>query len=333
VTVSWLIMSAPDLTIRLAGDDDLAAIVGVGTAALGWDPTEPNLELFGWKHVHNVFGPSPIWLAEADGVLAGYRSFMRWELTTGTGEVLRAVRAVDTATHPDFRRRGIFSNLTMHGVEAMTAEGVDLVFNTPNTQSRPGYLKLDWVDVGRLPLWIRPTGLGAVSRLRGARTAADKWSLPSDVGESAQAALDDDELPALLESQPLRSGLATRLDLDVLTWRYGTTLLGYRAWVPDGVAAGVVFHRLRGRGTARECAVGLVLAPDGDTRRRRELLATLAAAVDADYLAVLGSEVSLGDGFVPAPRQGPRLTARMLKTEPPAETSAWALGLGDIELF
>ena len=54
----------------------------------------------------------------------------------------------------------------MQGVEEMTAEGVDVVFNTPNTQSRPGYLKMGWIDVGRLPVAARPTGLRSLVRLR-----------------------------------------------------------------------------------------------------------------------------------------------------------------------
>ena len=149
------------ITIRRASDADLDEIIAVGAAALGWKPNEPNSELFRWKHVDNPFGASPIWLAEIDGQIAGYRAFMRWELVDASGRLWRAVRAVDTATHPDFQRRGIFSRLTMHAVEEMRDEGGDIVFNTPNTQSRPGYLKMGWIDVGRLPVAIRPTSVSS----------------------------------------------------------------------------------------------------------------------------------------------------------------------------
>ncbi|MDH5380092.1 MAG: hypothetical protein OEW75_04520, partial [Cyclobacteriaceae bacterium] len=30
------------------------------------------------------------------------------------------------------------------------------IFNTPNEKSRPGYLKMGWVDAGRLPVYFRP---------------------------------------------------------------------------------------------------------------------------------------------------------------------------------
>ncbi len=326
-------MAASDLTIREATHADVEAIVAVGTAALGWNPIDPNIDLFRWKHFDNPFGASPMWLAEVDGEIAGYRVFMRWELEGSGRDVVRAVRAVDTATHPDFQRRGVFSSLANHGVAAMVDDGVDIVFNTPNTQSRPGYLKLGWVDVGRLPLSIRPTSMRSIIKLGGARTSAGKWSIPSDVGESAADALADLALEPLVASQPKSEALSTRLDVEFLRWRYGLDLLAYRAWAPDGVGGGVVFHRLRHRGTARECAVGLVLAPDGDNRRTSELLASLTRSVDADYLAVLGRHGSLRSMFVPAPKQGPRLTARALASEPPTDVAGWDLGLGDIELF
>ena len=68
---------------------------------------------------------------------------MRWRFTTGNTTV-RAVRAVDTVTHPEYRRYGVFSALTNKAVEQAKNEGVDLIFNTPNNQVLPGYLKLGW---------------------------------------------------------------------------------------------------------------------------------------------------------------------------------------------
>ena len=71
--------------------------------------------------------------------------------------MLRAVRAVDTATDPDYQGRGLFTRLTLQAIDELRAEGVDFVFNTPNDQSRPGYLKMGWQVVGTLPTHVRPT--------------------------------------------------------------------------------------------------------------------------------------------------------------------------------
>lgn len=323
-------MADSDVTIRRAIPADLAQIVEVGAAALGWMPGDPNEALFTWKHRENPFGESPIWVAEVDGRMAGYRAFMRWELIDGQGVLRRAVRAVDTATHPDFQRRGVFRALTSTAVEEMTAEGVDLVFNTPNGQSLPGYLKLGWRNLGKLPVAARLTSPSGLVRLRGARRPAEKWSEPAEAGAPADNV--DPELLGGLVAGPTPAGLRTRLSPDLLRWRFGLDDLNYRIWAPDGPDAGVIYFRVRRRGTARECAVSLLLTPADRPARARELIAGLSRVVDADYLLTLGRRWP-GSRSVAVPGQGPILAARSLASEAPSSVADWDLQLGDIELF
>lgn len=356
-------MGTPEITVRRASADDLAGIIEVASAALGWAPGEPHERLFRWKHLDNPFGESPMWVAESDGRLAGFRAFMRWELdgpaggdVTDTGTDAdsavrrrwRAVRAVDTATHPDFQRMGIFSKLTLGALDEMRAEGVDIVFNTPNDQSRPGYLKMGWIDVGRLPVTFRPTSPAALARMAKARTAADKWSEPTSTGVSAIDALADHEAVAALAAaagggSPKSSSngsanapLVTPLEAAFLAWRYALEPLHYRAWVGRSgrgdLSEGLVLFRRRRRGTAMECSVGHVLVPGGDPLDVRRLLGSLAKEIDADYLIRIGAPDGRG-GFAPLPNQGPRLTARTVTTDPPADLGAWSFQLGDVELF
>ena len=75
-------------------------------------------------------------VAEADGRIVGLRAFMRWEFAAGDRR-FRAVRAVDTATHPDYQGQGIFSRLTLEALDALRDQA-DFVFNTPNEKSLPG---------------------------------------------------------------------------------------------------------------------------------------------------------------------------------------------------
>src|SRR4029077_13661343 len=125
--------------------------------ALGWSASAGLPEFFDWKHRENPFGESPGWVAVDGTRVVGFRTFLRWELEDGAGATRTAVRAVDTATHPDYQGRGIFRALTLLAVEEMTAEGVEFVFNTPNDKSRPGYLTMGWHEVGRLPTRARIT--------------------------------------------------------------------------------------------------------------------------------------------------------------------------------
>ena len=79
---------------------------GFSTPALGGGPAGSRpAEFFRWKHLENPFGRSFMLVAEADGRIVGLRAFMRWEFVAGDG-AFRAVRAVDTATHPDYPGAG-----------------------------------------------------------------------------------------------------------------------------------------------------------------------------------------------------------------------------------
>jgi ribosomal protein S18 acetylase RimI-like enzyme len=112
----------PAPTVRRGTNDDIPAAIAVASAALGWRADEPNEAFFRWKHLENPAGASPMWLAidgtdpEGD-VVAGFRAMLRWNFTGPDGDARRAVRAVDTATHPDHQRRGIFRSLTTAAVD------------------------------------------------------------------------------------------------------------------------------------------------------------------------------------------------------------------------
>jgi predicted N-acetyltransferase YhbS len=319
--------------VRPYRPEDREAVVALLATSLGWLPDDHHEAFFVWKHEQNPFGPSLAWVALAGDELAGFRTFLRWEFDGG-GAVRRAVRAVDTATHPDHRGRGVFSALTRHGLEALPAAGADFVFNTPNDQSRPGYLKMGWEVVGRMPIAARPRSLSGLGRMATARTAADLWSTPSTAGLPAEAALDDDAaLGALLASQPEPRRLATRLSPEYLRWRYtGFPPLAYRvSTIGSSIADGIAVWRLRARGAALEAAIVQVLAPGGEVRARHRLARRAARESGADYAIVLGA--GGGPGFVPLPGQGPILTYRSVAGGAPPARAEWGLVLGDVELF
>ncbi len=320
-------MSAPggDLELRRATDDDTRAVLDLLREALGWnDPRDP--ALFEWKHRKNPFGPSPTWIALDRDRVVGLRTFMRWELERGDRR-LRAVRAVDTATHPAYQRRGVFSRLTLLALGELERQGVDFVFNTPNERSLPGYRKLGWQVVGRLPITVRPASVRGLRRMARARIPAEAWSSPSSAGVPAAEVLQAREpIARLVDVRPRSDALRTVLSLDYLAWRYGTPLLGYRALVaPTGIENGVAFFRVRDRGAAREVALCELLAPGGRSGRH-QLARQLARDVDADYVLALA-----GAGGLRLPAQGPVLAWRDLGGHTMPRRSQWALGLGDIE--
>lgn len=137
---------------------DMPRMIELLKSSLGESLMPKSETFFNWKHVQNPFGPSKILLAREEGVIIGLRAFMQWEWVSGDKRI-KAVRAVDTATDPAHQGKGIFKKLTLQAVDECKAEGVSLVFNTPNPISMAGYLKMGWQQAGRMPIFIGPGSL------------------------------------------------------------------------------------------------------------------------------------------------------------------------------
>jgi GNAT superfamily N-acetyltransferase len=308
-------------------------------AALGGGPAGRRPpDFFRWKHLANPFGPSLMLVAEADGRLVGLRAFMRWRFVAGD-RVLRAVRAVDTATHPDYQGMGVFSRLTRAALDALDGD-IDLVFNTPNQKSGPGYLKLGWQEVGRVPVAVR---VRRPARLLTARRAGLRPAPPVAADLAATVLEDADALARLLRREPTPRGLATERDPAYLAWRYGAApLLGYRAVAETrgGELAGAAIFRVRRRGGLWESTIAEVLA-GGDAGAARRLLHRVVQAAPVDHLtfhAPAGSPTARAArlaGFLPAPA-GVRLVVNSRREgirPDPTGLGAWSLSLGDLEVF
>jgi GNAT superfamily N-acetyltransferase len=326
--------AATSVAVRRAEARDRTEVLALLAASLGWRAGEGLDGFFDWKHRRNPFGESPAWVALDGERIAGFRTFLRWEFEDETRSRLRAVRAVDTATHPDYQGRGVFRALTQAAVEELTGEGVEFVFNTPNAKSRPGYLAMGWTEVGRLPAEVRVAARPrSVTRLLGARVAAERWPVPCHTGEAAADVLGEPGVADLLGRLDPPAGLRTRRSQPHLLWRYGYAPLGYRAVAyRDDPAAGVAVFRVRARGRAREAALCELLVPSGDRDARAWLVSAVRAA-GADYVIRLGPR-GLRHGFAPLARLGPVLTWRALATGDPAPPlSRWKLSLGDVELL
>lgn len=323
------------------------------------------LSFWRWKHLDNPFGVSPGLLAEHAGRIVAIRIFVRWNLVT-SGARRPAVRAVDTAVHPEYRRRGLFSRLTRELLHRVSDEGAQLVFNTPNRTSRKGYRKLGWRTVGRAPLLIRPlrptrllTGaLRPSGALRGRRASRRS-------GPAVDRPLDFPSLPRVhraLEGSRLASylpGLSddeeryhTERSVEYLRWRYAAIpeLRYHTVGSPeDGV---VLIVRGRWRRGLREVALAELLVHADLPRHEgrpilRGLLERLARETDADYVAAVAAAgtperpLLRRAGFVPLPWVGPVLTVRPLARDPETDpetatcsrAGSWRLSLGDLEIF
>ena len=329
------------ITVRRATDDELESVIAVCGEALGWSGDSGDAAFFSWKHVDNPFGRSPIWVAVSDepgdGVagIVGVRVLMRWQLQHTDGRVRNMARAVDTATLPSHQGLGIFSRLTMTAVDELTTDGVAAIFNTPNDKSRPGYLKMGWVGLGRMPIVVRPRRPSSVVAMARSRVAAERWGEPTDVGlDPAEAFGDDDAIEAALRRSRCSSADAwsTPLSAPYLRWRSAHGPLACRVLpLGGGVGDGFVLFRLRRRGELLQLGVLHLAARRPGVARRA--IGWLLAETGADVALASGGWLGPRTGMIPLPGAGPILTWRPLAEPEVTSRSALDLSLGAIELF
>ena len=327
------------MQIRPATADDLDEMLALAESTFRGSRLPYTKEVWSWKHEANPFGQSPTLLMLDDDRIVGLRTFLRWQWRSGA-RTLSAVRAVDTATASDYRGRGIFSSLTRALLTATEAEGVDFVFNTPNPKSRAGYLKMGWVDVMRLPLWLTPGRPWATVASSGHEMERASDRLKHILRDPSFASWLDDRM-----SEDRGIPLRTPLDAHFLTWRYLHVpgLLYGGEWAAGEHGAFIVYEvNQRGRWVEGR-VVELVVGPGQRAirsaarllrrLRRRLPVHALSAICRVDTREALA--LALG-GFMPVGRRGPQMTVRLLRDVPapdPRRASSWSCSAGDMELF
>jgi N-acetylglutamate synthase-like GNAT family acetyltransferase len=321
------------MKIRSAATEDIPAIVDLLKISLGESLLPKSEAYWRWKHIDNPFGTSPVLLAEDEGVLIGVRAFMRWTWTDGE-QVFSAVRAVDTATHPDHQGKGIFKKLTLQLVEESKANGIHFVFNTPNEQSRPGYLKMNWQDAGRLPVRFLPVNpllrLAAGMNLRRAEPpmAFRQWLNSDDASKFWMRFTKD---------KKTHSSLSTPTTQTYFTWRYATVpvveyfALSHR----EGSDCELLIYRFKPGRLGKELRVTDFLTTGkimSDTLFAK--LKKTAESTGTAYITFSGVGLHVQHGIVL--HKGPMVTVRHLSLSDMKDLinfQKWSPSLGDLELF
>lgn len=97
-------------------------------------------EYYEWKLFRNPYQKGKIYLERKDGKVIGSTTITPKRISIG-GEERLAAEIGDTFTHPDHRRKGVFSR----GVDACTrfaiSQGITIIYGTPNSESLAGYQK------------------------------------------------------------------------------------------------------------------------------------------------------------------------------------------------
>jgi N-acetylglutamate synthase-like GNAT family acetyltransferase len=314
------------MQIRKAATEDIPQIIDLLKISLGEALIPKSEEFWRWKHLDNPFGASMVLLAEENNQLIGLRAFMNWEWRN-QNQIYKAVRAVDTATHPDYQGKGIFKNLTLKGLDELK-ETKDFVFNTPNQKSKPGYLKMGWEEQGKMPIKLKINPF------------AFKGNIPLESSSWSDLKLSE----KLFESQQL--GMQTNYTKAYFEWRYSINPIFNYHFLTDNSSYLLVYHYKQHRFGAELRIVDFFINKEiynAETRKQlsQELKlkckTVFLITVSANHYKNMKSQYPFL-GLMPIFEVGPMITLRNIGFSSPQfeellNADSWAYSLGDLELF
>ncbi len=316
------------MIIREAKEVDFPEIVTVLKASLGEQDLPLSEEIWNYKHVDNPFGRSLVLVAEDNGIIAGVRAFMSWKWQY-LNKSYSAYRAVDTATHPDFQGKGIFKKLTLEAIELAKQQEDQFIFNTPNEQSRPGYLKMGWETVDKLKVALKPA-------------YASFWKFYiKDISYSVSNNSKAKDLQLLCElwnsKLETSQGLFTPKSMEYLQWRYqANPLQQYEVFIDNGIYMAGYVKKRRG---FKELRIAECIFDDNEINKKKinSLINLWCSKFGIQVISYSPESLNLSLTLVNS-KIGPILTLRDLNLSKKelgtfTKVNNWNYSLGDLELF
>lgn len=319
-----------ELLIKEGKREDIEAIISLQKLSLGEGAIPRSEAFWNWKHVDNPFGASPVLLAWNRDQLVAMRAFMNWQWKMG-GHTFQALRAVDTATHPEWQGKGLFKKLTLQMIEAQKLNQKDFIFNTPNKQSLPGYLKMGWLELAQPDISIR---IGSLKGLLNSNqlTLAPKpaWDLQN---------IDWLELDNWLAKQPTE-GIHTPKNSHYLQWRYlHIPEFKYFGCFSAADGGGLLIGRIKLTSTLPELRITELMGPN-TSYIKSELKKMIQYYSPAFISTMIGLDQTRqfplkNTGFIKIPNLGPKVTLRKINNIPNEllVKQSWSWTAGDMELF
>lgn len=142
-------MPETELTLRPWRDEDQAGILALERAVWG-ETLSVDPAFFDWQYRGNPEGRAIIFLAEdSNGMIAAQYATIPIPLRFRGTRIVGSL-SLNTVTHPDYRRLGLFTKTAKAVYEQLPRQGIPYTIGFPNENSYPGFVrKLDFVDLGQ----------------------------------------------------------------------------------------------------------------------------------------------------------------------------------------
>jgi hypothetical protein len=120
------------------------------------------LDGWNWLFADNPAGQGIFSLADHDGRIVGQYVVIPIRMLV-KGQVITGAQSMDTMTHPDYRRQGMFTTLAKEVYGKLRSPEIPVAYGFPNDASHPGFVgKLSWITLTDLPIILRPLRLSSL---------------------------------------------------------------------------------------------------------------------------------------------------------------------------
>jgi GNAT superfamily N-acetyltransferase len=114
------------------------------------------IDAWRWLFMNAPAGKGYIWFADHDGFLAGQKSNVPVDMMI-LGKRVHAAQSVDTMTHSNYRKQGIFLALARNVYEIAKNDNVALIYSFPNQSSFHGLTEhLGFTTLANVKKFLRP---------------------------------------------------------------------------------------------------------------------------------------------------------------------------------
>lgn len=316
------------MQIKTASNKDVDAIISLLRKSLGESQLPFSKEIWEYKHHNNPSGNSLALLAVSEEELIGVRVLMKWKWQLADKSFF-AFRAVDTGTHPNHQRKGVFKLLNQEALKKAISNGDHFIFNTPNKLSLPGNIKMGWEPISKVQVGVKIWSGGFNFR----NTTNHQYE--------HEIQCTDQELIVLCDSWNQKLERSKRLfcpkSIEHLKWRYETNpLQEYQIFShPNFYLAG--YLKKRGRFSELRISECIFLKNNEIEKQIKKKIKEWCYKFNP-HIITFSPDFFVTDIFSVKGKFGPILTIRKLNLDEKSfqivkDINNWSYSLGDLELF